>query len=64
MKSTVTRSWCCCPGSVSTRQRVCASLLVGEPRGVRSRTSLVCLGDAGMYSVLVAYTQLWDSGVA
>ena len=47
------------------RQRVCASLLVGEPSsGMRRRTSLVCLGDAGVYSVLVAYTQLWDSGVA
>ena len=35
-----------------------------NPHGMCSRTSLVCLGDAGVYSVLVAYTQLWDSGVA
>ena len=38
--------------------------LLENPRGMRSRTSLVCLGDAGVYSVLVACTQLWDSGVA
>ena len=60
----MTRCWCCSPGSVSTRQRVCASLyLLENPRGMRSRTSLVCLGDAGVYSVLVAYTQLGDTGV-
>ena len=38
--------------------------LLENPYGMRSRTSLVYLGDAGVYSVLVAYTQLWDSGVA
>ena len=49
---------------LSVRGNVFAPLyLLENPRGMRSRISLVCLGDAGMYSVLVAYTQLWDSGV-
>ena len=38
--------------------------LLENPRGMHNRTSLVCLGDAGVYSMLVACTQLWDSGVA
>jgi len=55
------------PGSVSTRQRVCVSL------ATRWRTLVVCAAVPlwcarvilhGVYSVLVACTQLWDSGVA
>ena len=50
---------------LSVRGDVFAPLyLLENPRGMRSLTSLVCFGDAGVYSVLVAYTKLWDSGVA
>ena len=65
IKSTVTRCcWCCCPGSVSRGNVFAPLYLLENPRGMRSRISLACLGDAGVYSVLVAYTQLRDSGVA
>ena len=59
MKSTVTHCWCCFLG-LSVRGNVFPSLYSLEnPRGMRSRISLVCLGHAGVYSVLLACTQLW-----